>query len=57
MVEIKAKSQFAPEDYVQTLNYVKASGFRVGLLLNFGASRSCHSSFRPFVFLTSWRPH
>jgi GxxExxY protein len=39
MVEIKAKSQFAPEDYVQALNYLKASGFKVGLLLNFGARR------------------
>jgi GxxExxY protein len=39
MVEIKAKSQVAPEDYVQALNYVKASGFKVGLLLNFGAPR------------------
>ena len=57
MVEIKAKSQFASEDYVQALNYVKASGFEVGLLLNFGASRSCHSSFRSFVFLTPLRSH
>ena len=39
MVEIKAKSQVASEDYVQTLNYVKASGFKLGLLLNFGVSR------------------
>ena len=39
MVETKAKSQMAPEDYVQATNYVKASGFKVGLLLNFGASR------------------
>jgi GxxExxY protein len=39
MVEIKAKSQVAPEDFVQALNYVKASGFKLGLLLNFGASR------------------
>lgn len=39
MVEIKAKSQMAPEDYVQALNYVKASGFKLGLLLNFGAGR------------------
>ena len=39
MVEIKAKSQVAPEDYVQALNYVKASGCKLGLLLNFGASR------------------
>jgi GxxExxY protein len=39
MVEIKAKSELAPEDYVQALNYVKASDFELGLLLNFGASR------------------
>jgi len=39
MVEIKARSQVAPEDYVQALNYVKASGFKLGLLLNFGAPR------------------
>jgi GxxExxY protein len=39
MVEIKARSQVAPEDYVQALNYVKASGFELGLLLNFGAPR------------------
>ena len=39
MVETKAKSQMAPEDYVQATNYVKASGFKVGLLLNLGAPR------------------
>lgn len=39
MVEIKAKSEFDPQDYVQALNYVKASNFKLGLLLNFGASR------------------
>jgi GxxExxY protein len=39
MVEIKAKSELAPEDYVQALNYVRASGFEVGLLLNFGAGK------------------
>jgi GxxExxY protein len=39
MVEVKATSQMAPEDFVQALNYVVASGFRLGLLLNFGASR------------------
>jgi GxxExxY protein len=39
MVELKARSQIAPENYVQALNYIKASGFNVGLLLNFGAAR------------------
>ena len=39
MVEIKAKNAFEPEDYVQALNYIKAVGYRLGLLLNFGAPR------------------
>ena len=39
MVEVKAKSEMSPENYVQALNYVKAAGFRLGLLLNFGAPR------------------
>jgi GxxExxY protein len=39
MVEIKAKSAFEPKDFVQTLSYLRASGYQVGLLLNFGASR------------------
>jgi GxxExxY protein len=39
MVEIKAKSAFEPQDFVQTLSYLRASGYQVSLLLNFGASR------------------
>ncbi len=39
LVEIKAKSQFDPEDYMQALSYLKASGYRLGLLINFGARR------------------
>jgi len=37
MVEIKAKSQLEDVDFVQTLSYLKASGFGVGLLINFGS--------------------
>jgi GxxExxY protein len=37
MVEIKAKSTLDEVDFVQTLSYLKASGYKVGLLLNFGA--------------------
>ena len=39
MVEIKAKAALEPVDFVQTLSYLKASGYRVGLLLHFGASK------------------
>jgi len=37
MVEIKAKFAIEDVDVVQTLSYLRASGFEVGLLLNFGA--------------------
>ena len=39
MVEVKAKAALEPVDFVQTLSYLRASGYRVGLLLNFGASK------------------
>ena len=39
LVEIKAKAALEEVDFVQTLSYLKASGYKVGLLLNFGAKR------------------
>jgi GxxExxY protein len=39
MVEIKAHSELQEVHYVQALSYLKASGYPVGLLLNFGAPR------------------
>ena len=39
MVEIKAASQLEDVHYVQALSYLKASGYKVGLLLNFGGPR------------------
>ena len=36
MVEIKAKSKLEDVDFVQALSYLKASGYQVGLLINFG---------------------
>jgi GxxExxY protein len=39
MIEIKAKSELDPEDPIQTISYLKASGYKVGLLLNFGAPK------------------
>jgi GxxExxY protein len=37
MVEIKAKAWIEDVDMVQTLSYLKASGYKIGLLLNFGS--------------------
>jgi GxxExxY protein len=39
MVEIKAKASLEDVDYIQTLSYLKASKFPVGLLLNFGGKQ------------------
>ncbi|MBA7632514.1 hypothetical protein ES703_40060 [subsurface metagenome] len=40
IVEIKAKREFDPEDYIQALSYLKASGYPVGLLINFGSKKA-----------------
>ncbi len=39
LVETKAKSALENKDYIQILSYLKACGYQVGLLINFGASR------------------
>jgi GxxExxY protein len=36
IVELKAVKELAPEHEAQLLNYLKATGMRVGYLLNFG---------------------
>lgn len=38
VVELKAVKEFAPEHEAQLLNYLKATPYEVGLLLNFGPS-------------------
>jgi len=39
ILELKAQSQLSTNDQGQVINYLKASGFRRALLVNFGASR------------------
>lgn len=39
LVEIKAKGVLEPVDFVQALSYLKASGRKVGLLINFGGRK------------------
>jgi GxxExxY protein len=39
LLEIKARALLEPVHYVQTLSYLKASGYKIGLLINFGAAR------------------
>ncbi|MCX6344415.1 MAG: GxxExxY protein [Armatimonadetes bacterium] len=39
IVEIKARKELLPEDLIQTLSYLRASGYKVALLLNFGAQK------------------
>lgn len=37
VVELKAVKQIAPEHEAQILNYLKATGMKLGLLVNFGS--------------------
>ncbi len=37
IVELKAVKEIAPEHEAQILNYLKATGMKLGLLVNFGA--------------------
>lgn len=39
VLEIKAKNGIADEDMAQTLNYLKCSGCKVGLILNFSRKK------------------
>ncbi len=39
VVELKAVKKIAPEHLAQVINYLKATGFETGLLINFGCQK------------------
>lgn len=39
VVELKAVKKIAPEHLAQVINYLKATGFETGLLVNFGCQK------------------
>jgi len=39
LLEVKAKESLCNEDIAQTINYVKLSGCKLGLLINFGRTK------------------
>ena len=45
VVEIKALSQLGPTEEAQVLNYLKATGYQIGLLLNFGRTSLQYKRF------------
>ena len=47
IVELKVAKSYAPEDEAQLINELKATGIKVGLLINFGRHKV---EFKRFVF-------
>ena len=45
LVELKAAKSLAPEHQAQVINYLKATGIEVGLLINFGAPKLEYKRF------------
>lgn len=39
LVELKVSNGLSKENYAQTINYLKATGIEVGLLINFGSPK------------------
>jgi GxxExxY protein len=53
IVELKALVALSGTEELQVMNYLKATGFKVGLLLNFG---NPSLEFDRYVWSTRWNP-
>ncbi len=53
VVELKALTALSGSEELQVMNYLKATGFKVGLLLNFG---NPSLEFDRYVWSTRWNP-
>lgn len=48
LIELKATYEITPKDEVQTVNYLKATKYEVGLLINFGGSVQVKRKYRDY---------
>lgn len=53
VVELKALSEIKGPEEAQLLGYLKATGFQIGLLINFGTTRLWH---KRFIHASKWKP-
>jgi len=57
IVELKAASQLLPQHEAQLLNYLRATNYEVGLLLNFGPKPAhCRRVFNDDCKTITWKP-